>query len=289
MNGGSSPRGYTIVEVMVFLAISSLMFLIAASFISGKQASAEFKQGINEINSQIQETINDVANGDTASNSNFTCISSESGLSFNTTANSDGSNLGCVTLGKVIQFDVANSDATTNLDNYNIYTVVGRQFEATNTTNDIANLATTLSDADPEALAPGTTGAPDFTKYDTLDWGLQVTKMTDNGEDINGVGFFSDFGGLNNGGQQSGSQTVQVLPFGSGTTETALTMVTNEIDSASSYPSSGAVPTNPDILICFDGPSGEYGSLSIGDASTSATGQRLTTSIQVSNNTIEGC
>ena len=57
MIGGNKPHGYTIVEVLIFLAISSLMFLLAATFISGKQSAVEFKQGMNDINTQIKSVV----------------------------------------------------------------------------------------------------------------------------------------------------------------------------------------------------------------------------------------
>jgi len=73
MIGGNKPHGYTIVEVLIFLAISSLMFLLAAGFISGKQSAVEFKQGMNDINTQIGSVVNDVANGQYPPSATFTC------------------------------------------------------------------------------------------------------------------------------------------------------------------------------------------------------------------------
>src|ERR1044071_4210461 len=73
MRGGEQKQGYTIVEVMVFLAISGFMFLIAAGFVAGRQSTAEFKQGMNSINDQMRQVINDVGNGFYPSNSDFTC------------------------------------------------------------------------------------------------------------------------------------------------------------------------------------------------------------------------
>lgn len=63
MNGGYQSRGYTIVEVLIFMAVSGLMFVMAVVFVSGKQANAEFRQGLYVVNSDIRSVINDVANG----------------------------------------------------------------------------------------------------------------------------------------------------------------------------------------------------------------------------------
>ena len=60
MDRGRKSGGYTIIEVMIFLAVSAFMFVVAAYFIQGKQANAEFNQGMQAINSSMQKVINDV-------------------------------------------------------------------------------------------------------------------------------------------------------------------------------------------------------------------------------------
>jgi type II secretory pathway pseudopilin PulG len=294
MDGGTSPRGYTIVEVMVFLAISGVMFLLAVAFVSGRQSKAEFQQGMNDINTQVEQVINNVADGLTASNGTFSCSASISGVYSFGTGTTTGSNTGCVLLGKVMQFDVANASGPV-LSSYNIYTVAGRQFKP-NSTNDVYNLATNFADAEPLAMAPGSSSSPpssdDLTQYDSLTWGLQVTKMTNDGTAINGVGFFSNFGGFSTsgGGQQSGSQTIQVIPItgpltSTGETEQQFIGQSDGVDSSDTYTH---VDPTPDIVICFSGSPGEYGELTIGDGSNGQ-GQRLTTNIQISNSQMASC
>lgn len=55
MKGGKSPLGYTVVEVMIVLAVSGIMFLVAANFINGKQQKTSFANGVNEMASRIQD------------------------------------------------------------------------------------------------------------------------------------------------------------------------------------------------------------------------------------------
>src|SRR5205814_2186232 len=76
-NGG----GYTIVEVMIFLAISSLLFVAASIAIGGQQAHTEFNTAANDTNTKFQQWIDQVANGFTSSTasglpSNVTCATS---------------------------------------------------------------------------------------------------------------------------------------------------------------------------------------------------------------------
>lgn len=276
MRGGISPQGYTIVEVMIFVAISGLMFVMAAAFVSGKQATAQFRQGINDINTQIQQTINDVSNGFYPSNSDFSCsAATNGGISPSAIPAQQGTNGGCIFLGKVVQF--------INPSSYNIFTLAGRQFAPGS--NNAATVSTSFADAQPVVIA--TPDWPnDLTQYGTLTWGLSVTSMFSNGDPIDAVGFFGSFSNYgDNGSLQSGAQTVNVLTFPtSGATTppnaTASTMI-SDLDDSTNWAAATPI-ANPNILICFNGGTGhEYGSLSIGNSAGSANGQRLTTSIQI--------
>lgn len=287
MRAASKSRGYTVLEVMIFLAVSGFMFLIAAVFVQGKQAQGEFKQSMNDINTKVQQVINDVSNGFYPSNNSFSCSSSSgpqpiliiTGL----TASTQGSNLGCVFLGKVIQFGV-NSNRT----GYNIYTVAGSQYangaQSGSPPNSFANAVPTTID--------GTfTGGVrvNLTEYNTLQWGLQASKVyvcdTSLGhcnpgltDDSTAIGFFGSFANQGNGGNVlSGSQTVQIAPIppnyplgDPNETETQMVQdINNKLPAATANQNYFA--------ICFKGNSGQYGLLTIGDLG----GQRLTTQIQL--------
>jgi type II secretory pathway pseudopilin PulG len=63
MNGGKRSAGYTIIEVMIVLAVTGFMFVIAANIINGKQQKTAFQQGVNEMASRLQGLIEQVADG----------------------------------------------------------------------------------------------------------------------------------------------------------------------------------------------------------------------------------
>ncbi|HEX4774335.1 MAG TPA: prepilin-type N-terminal cleavage/methylation domain-containing protein [Candidatus Saccharimonadales bacterium] len=114
MLGGKNkqPLGYTIVEVMIVLAISGVMFLIAAQFIQGKQEKTSFTVGVNEMASQIQDVIEQVTNGQysdiplkcagTTTNSVGAQVTFPPGA-----GTAQGINSSCVFLGKMFRFDVS--------------------------------------------------------------------------------------------------------------------------------------------------------------------------------------
>src|SRR4051812_20289476 len=96
-------RGYTIVEVMIFMAVSGFMFVIAAYFVNGKQASAEFRQGMNSANTVVQQVMNQINSSFYPSQENFTCKITGKPHLF-ATPNKLGTNQECVFLGSVLQF-----------------------------------------------------------------------------------------------------------------------------------------------------------------------------------------
>lgn len=106
MKGGKLPLGYTIVEVMIVLAVSGVMFVIAASFVNGRQARVSFEQGVNELASRIQGVISDVSDGH-YSDVPFGCTQNggtgkliiDAGV-----VGDQGANPECVFLGKLFHF-----------------------------------------------------------------------------------------------------------------------------------------------------------------------------------------
>jgi type II secretory pathway pseudopilin PulG len=278
MLGGKNkqPLGYTILEVMIFMAISGLMFVMAAAFVQGKQARSEFRQGINALNTNIRQVINDVDNGFDPSSSNFNCTAGGSGaIVFGAASRGQGENLGCTFIGKVIQFDVNGSNST----GYNVYSIAGRQYK---TTQDEGTTPSSFSEVFPQVIyAPGS--GIDQTQANTLEWGLKVTRLLSNGSEISGIGFFNSFGNYDiTNTLTSGSQSVLAMPI-NGTGDKTKTDMISVLNSGGINDS--AVTANPNITACIEGGDHQFATLNIGGTN----GQRLTTTIHILNAPAAGC
>lgn len=183
--------GYTIVEVMLFLAISGVIFAGAVTVFSGQQNRTGFSQGIRDLASQIQKDVDEVSSSVFLGGGNFTCTTSavtgRAQLSVGTPGL--GSNQDCMFLGRAFQV------VPTQQKIY-VYSVLGNK----NTAN--GEPVTSFLSAMPEpAFSTGT----DITKeYDTT-WGkLTSSKVTNTAgvaSDSDLVGFYNS---LQDGYQNSG-------------------------------------------------------------------------------------
>ena len=277
---GRRSGGYTIVEVMIFMAVSGLMFVAAAVFINGKQAQVEFKQGLSAANSQLGTIINEVSNGEYNSLGNSLCQTSPGPGQpqfISSGTGNQGNSYGCIFLGKVIQYNVG-GDSTS----YNIYSIAGRQFTP-NTINPVGSFA----EADPIPIDPNVSNNyPNLTISGTLQNGTQInglyqcqgdcTNSANNSRtQIGAFGIFDSFSSSSSTmatAQDSGSQSIVVatVPVG-GTSVSHSTAVNTMIGSLSN------VTVNSDyILLCFKNGS-KSGSITVGGIN----GQQFTTSMQV--------
>lgn len=137
--------GYTIVEVMIVIAVTGALFVSAAVLISGRQQQTQFGQAIREVRSQIQQVITEVNNGFYPSRNNFSCTVTGAGApQFAVANNAQGTNEGCVFLGKAIQFQVQGTDP----EQFRVLSIAGRQRSAAG--DEVASLA----QAQPRAIAP---------------------------------------------------------------------------------------------------------------------------------------
>src|SRR4051794_22929500 len=65
--------GFTIVEVMIVLAVSGLLLGGAIVVIGGKQNQTAFNQSVRQVQAQIQQRINEVATGFYDNEGNIRC------------------------------------------------------------------------------------------------------------------------------------------------------------------------------------------------------------------------
>src|SRR5665213_4507 len=123
MNSGLGTEGFTIIEVLIVLSIGAFLFIAAAATFTGDQHQTEFDTAARQIFSQLQSISSDVQNGNYATNASYSCTSSSGTLSFSSQSSSEGTNLGCVYVGKAIQFNPSGLNAS-----YYVYSLAGDQF-----------------------------------------------------------------------------------------------------------------------------------------------------------------
>lgn len=206
--------GYTIIEVLIVLAVSGMMFVIAANFINGKQGKASFAQGTNEMASQIQNTIEQVTDGkfsDIPLNCSFafspTPGNSLTTVTSGTPSRQQGVNSQCVFLGKLLRF-YTSQNATT-------YRVISLAAGRVTTDTNGLPVTPTLNN-----IAPAT--VVDLTTQQNIPQRLSIrsVRVTDTNGSIHtsnyNFGFAEGLGSVAGASFQSGSQTVAMIYSPSG-------------------------------------------------------------------------
>lgn len=201
----SRPLGYTIVEIMIVLAVSGAMFLIAASFISGRAGRTSFTAGVNEMASNVQDVIQQVQSGK-YSDAALDCAFTGSSIRISAPApgaQTQGTNASCVFLGKLMYFsyDPSNRDSS-----YETFTLAGGREDANGNpfTSPWAAYATVVT---PDNSNP----TLDLTDRQVVPQNLRVVHVKADGFRYTyGIGFFQN-PALNTGGQATnGAETIDM-------------------------------------------------------------------------------
>lgn len=180
--------GFTIVESLIVLGVSGMLFVSMAILVSGQQSKARFRSAMSDVTTQIQQTINEVGSGHYPSLGNFTC--SASGIppvvGISPGGSSQGTNANCTFLGRAMMFGIPSTDP----EEYRIHTIVGLRQTAT------GGQPATLQEAGARALAPGlsySTGFPDTSTQKSLQYGMTLAWMKNGiGEAISGFAVVYD-------------------------------------------------------------------------------------------------
>lgn len=216
--------GYTILEVMIFIAISGLLLATATVVVGNKQAHTEFITSANDVNTKMRQWINQVANGFTANPSSadslikYTCtlvpeptmggellpkLSVASGPS----EGERGTNPECVFLGKAVQ---VNTNGDFN-DKMFAYTVLGRR---TYVSGGETVLVTSLALANPAAAISGVPSDPnyiDLTEEYNIPNGTIIKSVSSETPDNSMMGgFFTSFSSTN---ASNGAQSLLAVQY----------------------------------------------------------------------------
>ncbi|HKR82222.1 MAG TPA: prepilin-type N-terminal cleavage/methylation domain-containing protein [Candidatus Saccharimonadales bacterium] len=267
---GDSKRqwraGFTVVEVMIVLAVTGLLFVAAATLISGKQNQAAFDQGIQQVQSQLQQAINEVASGYYPNLSNFTCKNTGGLLAISAGAAAQGTNGDCLFVGKVLQFG---SGVGTDPEKFATFSLAGLRTDAAGNQN------MTLAATSPTVIPNSTTTAQ-------LEGGLSVDSMWYGGvktNTISALAFTSSLGTVSGSGILSGTQQVNMIPV----TSTALTQDTSATPGTiHNVLSNAGALVNPagGIQICFaSGGTDQSGLVTIGNSG--ASGRELGVTVDI--------
>lgn len=252
--------GYTVVEVLIFLAISGVLFVSAMLAMSGKQAQTEFNQTVRDFQTQLQSINDNVAHGFYNRLQAFSCQyagGAGSGISITAGNTAPGTNTDCIYIGEAIQF-APNGNANT----YRLYTLAGqRQTANGGNLQDVGS----LDDAKPTAIAQGlstNTTTPDMYQDYKLANGIQVGKVTyqlssGGPQNTGALAVVTSFPATDatTGSLNSGSQSFSILPIiGTNMGDSGGDFVdkVNQITSANGW---GTMPINPPngVTICLTG------------------------------------
>ncbi len=267
---GRRRNGYTILEVLIFIAVSSLMFIIAITAVGGRQQQVQFAQATKEFDAKIRDTINDVTTGYYPTNETVSCGLSAGVVEIKPgTGQSIGTNSDCIYVGKVIQFQ---PDGDSNL--VRIYSMAGKRLS-----DDGSTPVSTIEQAMPKAVA--LPNVPTFTKTSedyNIPYGLRVTRVirplsSSTFSDYGLIAIMSSFGGAS----VSESQSVTIGGiFGSqmGSNElSALSVINGLTDSSSLVGTSGYLESNTSegLVICLESQEGRKASLGFGIKNSATT------------------
>ncbi len=243
MLGGQNkkmPLGYTIIEVIIVLAISGIMFLIAANFINGKQEHTAFSEGTNDMVNQLQNIVDDVNDGH-YSDIPINCDGGSPGaaaLSFPSgTPSGQGSNQSCLFWGKMLGF-YGDSQPTT----YQLFSLAVSRFYA----NPDGSGTIPTGGTDAVGVIPSLTTSATVPQSLYVPTGkMTVTPATGSPVTAYSIGFVQ---GLGNTATVSGSTT-----YGSGIQDVSLVYDSSQTTppAASYIPANAAINPAKSATICL--------------------------------------
>lgn len=281
MNRGSiRSGGYTIVETLIFLAVSGMMVISAVLLVSGQQGKTEFAQTVQDFSSQLQDISNDVSTGYSAFPfDSDRCRIVGAGGRHIVHADPTGGDDTCIFIGRVLQFVP---------DGYRTISVVGQRTDSSG--KEVTNLAT----AGPLALAPGSGPSGSVGNYSqsrNIGPSATIQRVTYNdaaSHDIAAFGFFSTFQQYSGAVLASGSLGVDVVALNGLTLSPAATLA-QAVDVINGYPADYVANPKNGFVVCLrSNASNQIAYVSVGgtDAAKGLNTGRLTVSSRIQNGSV---
>lgn len=194
--------GYTIVETLIFLAVSAAMFFAAIVLISGQQNKAQFVNAVRDLEAQLKDVANNVSTGYYAHPGDLTCPISGSGLPEPQNGGDVlGSSGNCMFVGVVVKLGNGSGEELTK---YSTIPMAGLRLAA-GTNKD----ARTLGESKPIAVQPSV-------ETKTLQYGTRIGGVSINGAPFAnnnaGIGFYAKLRGTDDI-TKGGSLQTDVLTY----------------------------------------------------------------------------
>jgi prepilin-type N-terminal cleavage/methylation domain-containing protein len=266
MRKGFNTQGFTIIEVMIVLAVTAFLIAAALIYVSGQQQKAQFTQSIHDAQSKVDDIINKVGSGYYATTGNFNCTTGGGVLNINPGTNTRGTNTGCIFIGRAIQFGIDDAGSPPNRPKgtgFNVYNLVGLQYLSGNI------LIQDLPSGKPDL-------AVETTEKDSTIYGLRVTGMN---YTIGGVphntamtAFITDFGTAPSGIPAPSARTVSLYAVkGPG-----LTVNNTQDDGVHNVDKPAKIVPADSVSICLTDGGNLQGKITIGSK-----GRQLTTTLAI--------
>ncbi len=246
------------IEVLIVLGVTGGLFVSASILIIGRQNRTAFEQAVRNVYSQIQSAVDEVAIGHYPNNGNIQCTATVTGPDLSAGSNPQGTNGGCIFMGKVIQFGVASTDP----EQFKTYTIAGLR-------NTAAGVEVRLrTEAVATMIAPTTAdpSIPDEVTEVNLEAGL-TTAFIQYGPlatptATGGISIWQSLGRLSGTSLNSGAQFIQTGPI-PGTT---LGMSQQEFaDAASATIATAPLDQVEGVRLCFvSGSTNQSGLITLG-------------------------
>lgn len=250
----SRSGGYTIIEVLIFLAVSSFMLVLAIMYVGGQQNKAEFTTAVRDFETKLNDIANDVATGYYVKPVNFQC-DNNSGRPVPSSSATDvqGQNDECIFAGTVLKFG-----ENSNRELLAQFTMAGVR------TNSGGDNVTTIEEANPFPVYNA--GLQDAVVRSSLGYGVRVvcvavgSSCTAGSNSPAAVGFFSTFSSASASGQGSGIQT-DVVAYDTVNFTQDLTASANNLDGVTT----SDLNPNGGVVICLQsGGTSQYALIRLG-------------------------
>lgn len=252
-----SRGGFTILETMMFLAVTSLVFIAAMQYVSGRQNREFFISSVRDFETKLLDVANDVSTGFYQSGGSLRCSATGPSGSPAFSAGGDdtlGTNTDCIFVGTVLKLGDGGDK-----QKYTQYSMGGLRKSG-------GSYVTNLAMSKPRVInVPGLPSSRAVGSGITIEC-VKVggSTCTDNNA---AIGFFTTFDGSSMIAENGGAVQANVMTFSGVSLGSDATSVVNQLNDDSSYTS----PVyNPGITICLkSGGTNQYALVSLGGNSSS--------------------